>query len=197
MGAEQAPKCTNDAHSVHALMNEMKSLLSPSVLENGAVLVGLLPKHRCCAGSCHAVETRENMETRENEKIRDIKEIQETKEAQEIKHNLEGIWEVGNSLILIHTVQGKQGYLFGTLLIGDSSLYKKVIFWVRSGNGMSTDTLEGKVLQSPSTWLPAKLRLCADNTLDLLWPGDKVHEKYTRWQSTNASQLLVDSGFLG
>ena len=153
MGAEQTPKCTNDAHSVHALMNEMKSLLSPSVLESGAVLVGLLPKHRCCAGSCHGVEPRENKEIRENEETRDNKEsqdneeIQENKETQEIKHPVEGLWEAasGGLLALVHTVQDRPGYLFGTLLVGNSVFpAKTVFFWVRSGDG---NVLEGRMLR--------------------------------------------------
>ena len=61
--------------------------------------MGLLPRHRCCAGSCHGVEPRDNREAWEN------------------KHSLEGLWKGYNGCInLIHTVRGKPGYLFGTKL---------------------------------------------------------------------------------
>lgn len=52
-------------------------------------------------------------------------------------------WKAG--VILVITVRGRPGYLFGTKLTG--SVYvpaKKVTFWVRSGDGMFKDILEGK-----------------------------------------------------
>ena len=58
--AEQIPTCTSDAQALPVLMNELKSVLNCSVLDNRAVLVGLLPKHHCCAGSCHEVEPQED-----------------------------------------------------------------------------------------------------------------------------------------
>ena len=145
METGQAPKCANDAQSLHALV----SVLSPSVLDNGAVL--LLPKHRCCcAGSCHGVEPRNYKEIRENKEIREDIEIRENKEVQETqenRHSLEGVWErapgtgLRSLFFVIHTVQAKPGYLFGTALTGEMA--RKVLFWFRS-DGKAKDVLEGK-----------------------------------------------------
>ena len=69
MAAEQTPTGTNDAQALHAMVDGLKSLLDCSVLDNGAVLVGLLPQHRCCSGSCcHGVEPRDNKEIREKKR---------------------------------------------------------------------------------------------------------------------------------
>lgn len=96
--AEQVPTCTNDAQTLPALMNELKSVLNCSALENGGVLVALLPKHRCCAGNCRGVEPREN---KPDGAVRPQ------------EHSLEGLWE-GEDIgrVFIHTVQGKPGYIF-------------------------------------------------------------------------------------
>ena len=69
----------------------------------------------------------------------------------ESRHSLEGVWvgwyndSNGGTLqtILVHRLEGKQGYLFGTKLIGDELIGRgHVTFWVRSGDG--TDILEGE-----------------------------------------------------
>ena len=132
METGQEPKCTHCAQSLDGLVNR----LSSSVLESGAVL--LLPRHHCCTGS--GVEPRDNKEIRENKEARGNKEIPESKETPQIKHSLEGIWESGIVTVLVHTVQGKPGYLFGTTI---SPLPRYVKFWFRIGEGMSKNTLEG------------------------------------------------------
>lgn len=135
METGQAPQCTNHVQSLHALVNK----LSPSVLESGAVL--LLPRHRCCAGSCRGVESQDNKEMRENIAVPENKDIPESKETPpQGGHILEGIWECGiEETVLVHTVQGKPGYLFGTKL--SPSPY--VRFWLRIGEDISKTTLEG------------------------------------------------------
>ena len=124
METGQAPKQTSDARSLHALVDELKLVQSPSVLDSGAVLfngaVLLLPKNRCCcAGSCHGVGPQNVKEIRDN------------------KHSLEGLWEISASssgaLFSVHTDQAKSGYLFITRL--DGSFAKQVVSWFRSGSG--------------------------------------------------------------
>ena len=139
METGQAPKCTSSAQSLQAFVNELKSVQSPSVLDNGAVL--LLPKnHCCCAGSCHGVAPRDN------------KEIQET---QENRHDLEGVWErisgTVPSIYLMHTARSKPGYLFATLMNMERA--KELIFWFRTGDGRFKDVLEGKWLNLDGEFL--------------------------------------------
>lgn len=144
MEAKKPLNYPSDAQSLHALVNELKLMLSSPVLDNGAVLVGLLPKQRCCCdGSC--CRGVEHKQTREDEETRDNKEIQERKEAGESKHSLEGVWEGEGSgaVIFIHAVQGKPGYLFGTKLLSTGNHAQ---FWVRISDG----TLVGKALRLPS-----------------------------------------------
>lgn len=206
METTQSPHCTSDQR-LHALVSEMKSILSPQVLENGAVLVALLPKHRCCcAGSCHGVEPRENKETGKN------------KGTQESRHSLEGMWVSGSGLstILIHTVPGKEGYLFGTEMFRESTLSADhVIFWFKTGAGISNKVLEGIVQNRKGVsrvsihsfihsfvlifcfppfgliFLVGKLRLCTDDTFDLMWADESGVSRYKRWQPTHTSEVVV------
>ena len=72
METGQAPKQSNDAQSLHALVDELKSVHIGNgvVLINGAVL--LLPKHRCCCdGSCQPRDNKEKeKDKRERERER-------------------------------------------------------------------------------------------------------------------------------
>jgi len=166
------PTCTNGAQSLHALVNELKSVQSPSVLDNGAVL--LLPKHRCCcAGSCHGVEPRDNKEIREVIEIRESKEIQETQG--DTGHSLEGIWASVHTsttpYFVIYTVQAKPGYILGGELTGIRP--GRILFWFRSGDGEFKDVLEGKWAGRASSWEEVKLYWDSDNnSFKTLWgPG--------------------------
>ena len=100
---------------------ELKGLICPCVAQCLPIVVNALKSH-CCVEGCQPVEP---------------------------KHSLEGLWEGDYSgtpeIILIHTVRGKPGYLFGTNVIGDKWIpAKKVSFWLRSGDGMFKNVLEGK-----------------------------------------------------
>lgn len=160
------PHCTGDAQSLLALTNELKSMLSSPAMDNGAVVVGLLPKRRCCcAGSsshCQVAEPREYKETGEDKEIHKGQGTQEHKgfrhgiEIREITgireggHSLEGIWEVyppsssNPSLVWVYTVQGNPGQLYGTKLT--VSRVKQTIFHFSTGDGTFKHVLGGSVL---------------------------------------------------
>ena len=143
MEAKKAPNCVNDAQSLPALVKEMTTMLSSPTLDNGGVLVGVLPKHRCCDGSYHMVVPREG----KNDGVEPKEEVKNDSgvEPRENKHSLEGVWEGAfyckiPDMVLVRTVQDKPGYLFGVSLIGNQHIpAKQVMFWVKSGS------LEGKV----------------------------------------------------
>ena len=65
--AQQIPTFTSDVQTLPALMS---AVLNSSVVDNGAVVVGLLPKHCCCAGGCEPKEKTHDLkggaETRGN-----------------------------------------------------------------------------------------------------------------------------------
>jgi len=183
-----APKQKSDAQNLHALVDELRLVHGPSVLDSGAVLfngaVLLLPKHRCCcAGSCYGVEHRDIKE------IRDHKEVQDNQETQESRHSLEGLWSGGSSFFLIYTVQAKPGYLFGTILGGKYS--KQVVFWFRSGDGGFKDVLEGKWFnRTTSTWEDVKLYWNSNNSIRHVWSGGSSYE-YMRLQMDQPLTLPV------
>ena len=114
---EEEPQCAN-VQTLQASMNELKSILNSSEL---SVLVGLVQKHRCCAGSGHGVRGD--------------------------KHRLEGVWKSHhNDMVFIHTVRGKPEYLFGTKLVSRHNVpAEKVSFWFRSGGGAFKDILKSKI----------------------------------------------------
>ena len=156
MEVKQAPNCVNDAQSLPALIKEMTTMLSSPTLDNGGVLVGVLPKHRCCDGSCHAREG--GVVPQEEVKKHSGVELGGGAGAegdgvvpQGNKHSLEGVWEGAfygkiPDMVLVRTVQDKPGYLFGVSLIGNQHIpAKQVMFWVKS------DGLEGKVLGADSS----------------------------------------------
>jgi len=215
METKQAPSCVNDAQSLHALVNEMKSMLSSPVLDNGAVLVGVLPKHRCCAGSCHSVGSRDGkdggVESQEEKKHNLVESQEERKhnldgvepvggvEPQGNKHSLEGVWEGGlynktPDMILVHTVQDKPGYLFGISLIGNKYIpAKQVMFWLKSGDGMFKDTLEGKarIYRPEGTyWHEVKLSWRSNDAFDILLFNSSITQ-FTRLQTAEASKMNV------
>ena len=130
MTAEKTPTCESDAQ---AFLDGMKSVLDCSALDNRAVVVGFLPKHRCC--TCHGDELRENKGTRENQDPRGN------------RHSLEGIWEgnAGDIVICVQTVPEKPGYIFGIKVIGHGSLpIKRMLFCFKTGDGAYKPVLEGK-----------------------------------------------------
>lgn len=154
MEVKQAPNCVNDAQSLSALVKEMTTMLSSPTLDNGGVLVGVLPKHRCCDGSYHMVVPREgkNDGVVPKEEVKNDSGVVPREEVKkdsgvvprENKHSLEGVWEGAfygiPDMVLVRTVQDKPGYLFGVSLIGNRHIpAKQVMFWVKSGS------LEGKV----------------------------------------------------
>ena len=142
----------SDSQTLPALMN---AVLNSSVLDNGAVVVGLLPKHRCCAGSCYEVESKEN--------THDLKELQDNKPSfqdgvesqeggaklQQNRHCLEGLWQDSYApwvKVWVETVQDKPGYLFGKEVGGDysgSDLPNRPQFWFKTGDGVSRE-MEGQ-----------------------------------------------------
>ena len=154
--AKQIPTCTSDSQTLPALMN---AVLNSSALDSGAVAVGLLPRHRCCPGSCYEVESKEN--------THDLKELQDNKpsfqdgvesqeggaKSPENKHSLEGLWQDNNrELFVVETVKGKPGYLFGTM-IGKNYFGgppKQPQFWFKTGDDGMPKELQGKFYLGPT-----------------------------------------------
>lgn len=137
------PTCADSAQALPKLMNELKTVLDCTVLDNGGVVVALLPKHRCGAGNYEGAESKENKHNSGK-----IESQEGGVKPQDHKHILEGLWEntgEGKCLVLVETVQDKPGYLLGTSLTKDYfCLPPKVpIFWFRIGDGTSS-VLEGK-----------------------------------------------------
>ena len=141
----------SDAQTLPALMN---AVLNSSVVDNGAVVVGLLPKHRCCAGGCYEVESKEI--------THDLKELQDNKhsfkegvesqeggaKSQQHRHCLVGIWQDSYTLddiIMVETVQDKPGYIFGKVICGNfyGNARKGPHFWFKTGDGISKE-MEGQ-----------------------------------------------------
>ena len=156
--AKQTPNCTNNAQTLAALMDVV---LNSSVVDNGAVVVGLLPKHCCCAGGCESKEQTHDLkggvETRDNNhSFKDGIESQEGgAKPQEDKHCLEGLWQELSSpgaIIWVHTVQDRPGYLFGRVICGNhyghDTTQKGPHFFFRTGDGISKE-MEGRFLHGP------------------------------------------------
>ena len=149
--AKQISTHTSDAQTLPALIN---AVLNSSVVDNGAVVVGLLPKHCCCAGGCsYGVESKQNthdlkggVELQDNKhSFKDGVEFQEGEaKSQENRRCLEGLWQESNTpeaMIWVETVQDKPGYLFGKVVSGwhhgNENTRKRAHFWFKTGDGIS------------------------------------------------------------
>ena len=169
--AKQIPTCTNNAQTLPALMN---AVLNSSVVDNGAVVVGLLPKHCCCAGGCESKEKTHDVEGGvetwdKKHSFKDGIEYQEGgaksqeggAKSQEDKHCLEGLWQESSSpetIFLVQTVQDRPGYLFGKVMCGNhygNDTPQKVphFFFSTSGGIVSGDgitkEMKGQFLYGP------------------------------------------------
>ena len=180
METGQAHKCTVDVQSLNTLV----SGLSPSMLENGAVL--LLPKHRCCcAGGCQGVEPRVNKGPREikSRKKERSKKKQRPKRLDErdIVWKVSGNWFLGALLCSILSIQSQpnQGicleeHWLRTVL---SRLYSGLevamgsirTLWRANGNGLIIVGIYGFLLFLPFFWYISCWQLFSFFSSYLVW----------------------------
>jgi len=115
---------------------------------------------------------------------------------------LEGLWEAVYGTVaetvFVHTVRGKPGYLFGTKVIGDENVpAQQITFWVRSGNGVFQNVLEGKAQVASAGYkdpyfVDATLYWYSDDAFDVEWKDHPPIVRFTRSLMVAASKSAVD-----